>query len=272
MTNSKAVSNRANAQLSTGPLTPAGKARSSQNALQHGLLSRKLLLPGESQLEFDALLCQLQSELDPVGTLELTFVERIAVGLWRQRRLISAESAALAIQQQELGYSKVSRVMALAGLRDSERLVAESMMREPPESDFTAPLLAELAQFDIGSPLGTFRQSCPQCWQHLCSDAETSDDAPAAQQLTHVTAFLQQEEISLEEWIADLELEQRKTSLLIQAVALMNQAAMLPQTADVLSRYQSALDNDVYKATRVLLETQKFRLEQAALNASAVNK
>jgi hypothetical protein len=270
MTNSRAVSNRANAQLSTGPLTPAGKARSSQNALQHGHLSRKLLLPSESQLEFDALLFQLQSELNPLCTLELALVERIAIGLWRQRRLISAESAALAIQQQELGYSKVSRVMALAGLRDSERPVAEAMMREPPESDFTSPLLAELARFDIGSPLATFSQKCPQCWQYLCSQAETSDDAPSAQQLTQVSAYLQQEEISLDEWIADLELEQRKTSRLLQAVALMNQAAMLPQTADVLARYQSVLDNDVYKANRVLRETQKFRLEQAALNASAV--
>jgi hypothetical protein len=146
------------------------------------------------------------------------------------------------------------------------------MMREPPESDFTEPLLSELAGFGVGSSLATFRQKCPQCWQHLCAEAETSGDAPAAQQLTRVAAYFEQEETSLEEWIADLELEQRKTSLLVQAMTLMNQASMLPQTADVLARYQSALDNDVYKATRVLRETQKFRLEQAALNASAVNE
>jgi hypothetical protein len=272
MTNSKAVSNCANAQLSTGPQTPAGKARTSQNALQHGLLSRKLLLPGESQVEFDALLGQLQSELDPVGTLEFTLVERIAVALWRQRRLVSAEAATIAIQQQELGYSKVSRVMALAGLRDSERLVAEERMREPPESDFTEPLLTELARFDVGAPLATFRQKCPQCWQFLCEQAETSGGAPAAQQLTQVAAYLEQEETSLDDWVAGLELEQRKTSRLLQAVALVSQAAMLPQTVDVLARYQSALDNDVYMAPRVLREMQKFRLEQAALNASAVNE
>jgi hypothetical protein len=153
MTSSKAVSNRANAQRSTGPQTPAGKARVSQNALKHGLLSRKLLLPGESQVEFDALLGQRQSELDPVCTLELTLVERIAIALWRQRRLVSAESAFIAIQQQELGYTKVSKVIALTGLRESERPGVEAIMRDPPRSDFTAPLLAELARFDVGAPL-----------------------------------------------------------------------------------------------------------------------
>ena len=271
MTSSKAVSNRANAQRSTGPQTPAGKARVSQNALKHGLLSRKLLLPGESQVEFDALLGQRQSELDPGCTLELTLVERIAIALWRQRRLVSAESAFIAIQQQELGYLKVGRVLALAGLSESARAGVEKILRDPPESDIAAPLLAELTRFDIGAPLATFRQKCPQCWQYLCAQAETASSAPAAQQLTQVTAYLEQEETSLAAWIDDLEQEQRKTSRLLQAVALVSQAAMLPQTSDVLARYQSALDNDVYKATRVLRETQKFRLEQAALNASAVN-
>src|SRR5579864_3161863 len=41
----RAAINRANAQHSTGPRTPEGKAPSSQNALGHGLTSRIALLP-----------------------------------------------------------------------------------------------------------------------------------------------------------------------------------------------------------------------------------
>ncbi|MHC4445109.1 MAG: hypothetical protein ACYTA5_21125 [Planctomycetota bacterium] len=36
--------NRQNAKKSTGPKTPEGKARSSQNALKHGLLARQILI------------------------------------------------------------------------------------------------------------------------------------------------------------------------------------------------------------------------------------
>ena len=41
----KAAANRKNAQRSTGPRTARGKARVAQNAIIHGLLSEKALLP-----------------------------------------------------------------------------------------------------------------------------------------------------------------------------------------------------------------------------------
>ena len=41
--------NQKNARKSTGPKTPAGKARVSQNALTHGIYAAIPLLPGEDQ-------------------------------------------------------------------------------------------------------------------------------------------------------------------------------------------------------------------------------
>jgi hypothetical protein len=43
----KRAANRANARKSTGPRTPEGKARSSRNAISHGIYCQNLLLPGE---------------------------------------------------------------------------------------------------------------------------------------------------------------------------------------------------------------------------------
>lgn len=42
MSDPRAVRNRANAQLSTGPKSPEGKERASQNSAKHGLSSRSL--------------------------------------------------------------------------------------------------------------------------------------------------------------------------------------------------------------------------------------
>ncbi len=87
--------NSRNAQRSTGPRTPAGKARVKFNALRHGLLAKSVILPIRSRSEkrshFDALLIQLIDELKPVGILEDMLVEKIAVSYWRLRRALRAE-------------------------------------------------------------------------------------------------------------------------------------------------------------------------------------
>jgi hypothetical protein len=59
--------NRRNAALSTGPKTANGKAIASANARSHGILSTALVLPHESQSEFDALLCPRQTMLRKAG-------------------------------------------------------------------------------------------------------------------------------------------------------------------------------------------------------------
>jgi len=84
----KLAANRANAQLSTGPRTPEGKARSSRNALKHGLLSSQILLEHESAEELEALREGLYEELQPIGALEETLVEKD-----RRLRVAAEESA-----------------------------------------------------------------------------------------------------------------------------------------------------------------------------------
>ena len=77
----------------TGPRTPRGKERSKLNALKHGLLSKAVLLKGESRAEYTSLHDGLRQSLDPQGRLEDELVENLAVLLWRKRRLLQAEKA-----------------------------------------------------------------------------------------------------------------------------------------------------------------------------------
>src|SRR6266446_7484017 len=57
--------NRQNAKHSTGPRTPEGKSKSSKNALKHGLTAVELVLPTESQEEFDEHAAELRDEHHP---------------------------------------------------------------------------------------------------------------------------------------------------------------------------------------------------------------
>jgi len=65
------------------------------NALKHGVLSRHVVLPHEDCGEFDELLAALVFEHQPGGETELHLVEELAGILWRKRRVLMAEGAAI---------------------------------------------------------------------------------------------------------------------------------------------------------------------------------
>jgi hypothetical protein len=85
-----------NAQLSTGPFTPEGKALVSRNAIKHGIFAKDLVIAAgdgqEDELEYHELLAELKKDLAPEGRIEMLLVEKIAVNYWRLRRLIRYET------------------------------------------------------------------------------------------------------------------------------------------------------------------------------------
>jgi len=89
---SKSETSRINGAKSQGPKTEAGLARSSQNALKHGLCSRALVLPSEDPAEFDALLSSYLEELHPIGPVELDLVHEMVAAEWRLDRIARIET------------------------------------------------------------------------------------------------------------------------------------------------------------------------------------
>jgi hypothetical protein len=79
--------NRRNAQLSTGPRTDEGKAKSSGNAMRHGPTAQTAFLPGEDEEEFASLRQKLIAALDPRDALEFELAERNISVFWRLRRV-----------------------------------------------------------------------------------------------------------------------------------------------------------------------------------------
>ncbi|HYW45655.1 MAG TPA: hypothetical protein VE959_22515 [Bryobacteraceae bacterium] len=90
--------NRRNALLSTGPRTPQGKAAVSLNSLRHGLRARRVVLPGESQEDFQQLCGDLEAEWQPQTLSEQFYVEQMAVSWWKLARMEVTEGAIYPLQ------------------------------------------------------------------------------------------------------------------------------------------------------------------------------
>src|SRR6267378_6505994 len=81
------AANAANAQHSTGPRTPEGQARSSQNARTHGLSARDLIVAPNETKEFEELLNDYQTEVQPQGAIQQTLFDELVGAAWNLRRV-----------------------------------------------------------------------------------------------------------------------------------------------------------------------------------------
>jgi hypothetical protein len=94
--------NRQNAQKSTGPKTPEGRAAVRLNGVTHGLTAATIVLKGESEADFTNLLASLEAEHDPVTPTEEALVVQLAMATWRLRRAYHAEAGFYTYKMKDL--------------------------------------------------------------------------------------------------------------------------------------------------------------------------
>jgi len=279
-TEKKTESNRKNAQKSTGPRSAAGKAIVSQNARTHGLLSGSLIVKGESEEEFSELLRLLSEDFQPVGLVEHALVERIAIALWRQRRLVRAESAEVAINQQRFGQEQkeeVGQVLDLESTQCSNMLppvdglekidvdidlyykemilwisviVGKDVNRDdsfvPPPEILQSPLFKEYA-IDVGLITDTDHFDKPIMIESVVKEKFGSWGVLCQRFIKHLKWHIEQAKV-------------------YEVSKLVLQSQGLPGKTDLLARYQTALDNDLYKALKALREAQAWRQAKAVIS------
>jgi hypothetical protein len=90
------------ATQSTGPRTAEGKARSSMNALKHGLASGQLIIEGESLADFESLEAALLEEHAPATPTETLLVKDMAKSYWLKDRAIRFQAVAFNISAPHL--------------------------------------------------------------------------------------------------------------------------------------------------------------------------
>ena len=107
LTESKQAANRANAQRSTGPRTAEGQARSSRNALKHGIYAdvsaegrATMLALGEDREEFEQLHAELRAAYEVDDAIADALVADLAKLYWRQRRWERASDGLLRAERK----------------------------------------------------------------------------------------------------------------------------------------------------------------------------
>ena len=91
----KSETARANGAKSRGPVTPEGRAKSSQNSVRHGLTATSIVLPTESQEDFQILLDGYVEQFHPHGDVQMEMVEVMVAARWRLRRICTIETSLL---------------------------------------------------------------------------------------------------------------------------------------------------------------------------------
>ena len=85
--------NRQNAQHSTGPRTPEGKAASRFNALKSGIDAQAQIITGEDPANLDALVAEYQQRFDTSAPECRMLVDTLISCEWLFRRLNRAEAS-----------------------------------------------------------------------------------------------------------------------------------------------------------------------------------
>ena len=96
-TQAQRAANQANSQLSTGPTSPEGKAKSSLNAVKTGLTGRTVLLPTDDAAAYEQHIQRFAAQWKPVTEAEKSLVQSIADTEWRLQRIPSLEAGIYAL-------------------------------------------------------------------------------------------------------------------------------------------------------------------------------
>ena len=260
------TANQQNAQKSSGPKSADGKAVTSRNATRHGLLSARLFLQDEKPQEFQQLFDELAGTFNPSGIMEMVLLEKIAVAIWKQRRIVAAETGAISLRRQN--DKVIGKVNNLLNITYSPNALTEADI-EPFDKEHEKWCQDVLAEYDAmiedDSEAFTFelvQKLAPECWQQLQQETEDEEEESAE-------AYLKSCNTELSAWMVDMKkhadtelakARQRPKNIELFNNAFAEQGILSDKYRESFERYQASLDNQLYKAMKELRQLQEWRL------------
>ena len=127
------AANRLNAQKSTGPRTPEGKAVSSFNALKHGMDAASIVIPGEDPAEYERIAAAYREQFHPASALEEFHVATLIRCDWQKRRLHRTEA-------------KIYRALLAEGATPEDLDIA--VLRDSPTARLLHKVIAQIASLE----------------------------------------------------------------------------------------------------------------------------
>jgi hypothetical protein len=115
-TTRQTIANQANSKLSTGPKTEAGKARSAENALSHGLTARAIVLPTEDPAAFESHTQKFLDEYQPKTPTETELIRALAGATWHLHRIDRIENALFSETQEDLDLARQFRTLSILSM------------------------------------------------------------------------------------------------------------------------------------------------------------
>ncbi len=255
--------NRQNAKRSTGPTSIQGKLKVSQNAITHGIFATTPLLPHENATEFAVLSQDIAEVFPPIDAIAAGLVERIVMGIWRQKRLRTAEAAKLQISMTpEIIAEEINEALKLPFTR---RLTAQSIS-EDQESAYIywTEIVEEFSKINIQAApknLAQLSAAVPQVYARLKRDAINSvvtyDEFMKTPE--KIIASLEKIKKYAEDFVAANAINHTAYNIAEQ----MKFAKLIPAGAnlDFLSKYQVQLDTDLYRAIDAYKKHCAWRME-----------
>ena len=127
-----------------GPKTPEGKAIVSQNARKHGLrAANPPLLKGEDLITFQGIMDGLITQYQPVGPLEMHFVNQIAMCMQKHYRIWESEAALIEAERipgldeyQKNSLLPLTANDALTASQKEERAILTELLEELEDWDW----------------------------------------------------------------------------------------------------------------------------------------
>lgn len=278
MTTAKqAAANKANSQKSTGATTAEGKATVSKNAIRHGLLSQRLIITGEEIQDFDALLVGLMQSVAPEGMLEKVLVEKVAVAMWRQKRLVAAESASIELGRRlesQANRNVINRTLNLGyggmlGEEEDAKLdELKPLSKDEQETlGWCRDFLKEYAALDdealYSENLARLKKEAPLMFEELEQQAE---ELPLE---AYTNEQLREGADNLVAWGKKQLSNNIRREKIRDVAAQVLISASAPVNNGLLARYSAGLDNELYRAIEALRKQQEFRLKNGSVELEA---
>ena len=254
-TEAQIKANQENAKKSTGPTSIEGKQRSSMNAITHGIFANIPLLPGENEEQFKILREDLIKTYQPIDTMEMHLVQRIYLGLIRQKRLQEAEAAKLKISMMpEVLAVSVNQILSTSTKKEYS---AEDLSNRTIESYryYEAAMKEiEASQFETAEvPIATIEKNMPYTLPLLKEKFKkhyTSSWSYAIERPGIIKDLLDKVRFYIHGQLAVLKRNLVGMNLFDDLKIIHR----IPQGNDmaILSKYQIQLDTDLYRAMGAL--------------------